>query len=84
MPITRTNYNIQTTVTALDTLIPEESYETLSEALATYGLTSNETIVLTDSSWTSISNSPTTCGVLTLSSTIFFRNIYIVKKWKHK
>ena len=69
MPITRVSNVLQSTVSALDTFIPEETYETLSEALATYGLTSNETIVLSDDSWTTISNSPTSCGLLKLSST---------------
>ena len=66
MPITRTSNNLITTVANLDTFFPEETYETLSEALATYG---RETIVLTDASWVTISNSPTSCGLLKLSST---------------
>ena len=69
MPITRTSTTLQTQVDGLDTFIPEETYTTLSECLATYGLTSSETIVVTDDSWTAISNTPTSVGVLRLSST---------------
>ena len=80
MPLTQTSTVLSTTVAALDDFIPEETYLTLNEALLVYGLTSNEEITLTNDSWYSISNSPTTCGLLKLSKAqMFLRFLFYLK-----
>ena len=69
MPFTRiyTGVSLQ----SIDTFIPEEVYTTLNEALLAYGLSANETVSVTDSSYHTLSNSPTAKGtcILSLEST---------------
>ena len=67
MPFTTTYTGI--TLQTVDDFIPEETYLTLSDALAEYGLSTSETVVLTDSDWKPTTMSPTsgTC-ILSLSS----------------
>ena len=62
MPYTRTNTTIISTVNELDTFIPNESYLTLSDALAEYAITLSETVSVTDGSWHTLSLAPTAKG----------------------
>ena len=69
MPYTRIYTGI--TLATVDTFIPEETYETLSDALAGYGVSQSETISITDNSWHTLTYSPTAKGsaVVRLTST---------------
>ena len=69
MPYTRIYTGI--TLNTVDTFIPEETYETLSDALNGYGVTIAETVSVTDDSWHTLTTSPTAKGscVVELEST---------------
>ena len=62
MPYTRNNSTIITTVNELDGFLPNETYETLSDALAEYAITLSETVSVTDGSWHTLSLAPTAKG----------------------
>ena len=69
MPYTRIYTGIS--LQSIDTFIPEETYETLNEALLAYGLSANETVSVTNGDYHTLCNSPTAKGtcILSLEST---------------